>query len=387
MPLSPFNPRLVRGYFLVVATLCCTLPPAAAAAPYRPADDDVVLERLPDRPPVPPAGRAGLPPEVAAGLAQAYIQRARNSGDPRQLGYAQGLLQAWWKTAAAAVPDPVLLLRATLKQARHDFGGALEDLDGLLARSPDHAQGWLTRATVLRVQGRYPEALDACRKLQGLAEPFVERLCTAAIRGLHGEREVAARTLFELADAVNRQPANIAAWYYAERADLEVRAGRLQQAGLLYQHALQAHPGDLDLRAAHADLLLDREQAPAVLALIGPDVSADSLRLRRALALHALKDPRFEAEDAYLRDGFAAAHRRGEALHLREEARYALATGDDPQAALALAQGNWQVQREPADARLLIQAADAAGRPQAAAEVRAWLAESRLQDVRLETGS
>lgn len=385
MSFSPFNPRHARGYFLAVALLCCALSPMAAAEPYRPDGDHIVLERLPDQPPATPTDRASLSPDVAARLAQAYIQRARSSGDPRQLGYAQGVLQSWWHAADA--PDPILLLRATLKQARHDFGGALEDLDRLLGRSPDHAQGWLTRATVLRVQGRYPEALAACRKLQGLAEPFVERLCTAAIRGLHGEREVAARAMFELANAVNRQPATIAAWYYAERADLEVRAGRLQQAGLLYQHALQAHPEDLDLRAAYADLLLDREQASAVLALIGTDVSADNLRLRRALALHALKDPRFEAEDAYLRDGFAAAHRRGEALHLREEARYALATGDDPQAALALAQSNWQVQREPADARLLIQAADAAGRPQSAAEVRAWLAESRLQDVRLESES
>ena len=252
MTLSPSNPRLVRGYFLAAALLCCALPPMFAAAPYRPADDDIVLERLPDRPPTPLADRAALTADAATRLARTYIQRARSSGDPRQLGYAHGVLQAWWKTAATEVPDPVLLLRATLKQARHDFDGALDDLDALLGRSPDHAQGWLTRATVLRVQGRYPEALSACQQLEALAEPFVFQLCTAAIRGLHGEREAAARSMFELANAVNQQPATLAAWYYAERADLEVRAGRLQQAGLLYQHALQAHPEDLDLRAAYA---------------------------------------------------------------------------------------------------------------------------------------
>jgi hypothetical protein len=56
---------------------------------------------------------------------------------------------------------------------------------------------------------------------------------------------------------------------------------------------------------------------------------------------------------------------------------------DDAAQALRLAQRNWSVQREPSDARLLLEAAAKAGDPSAAAPARQWLAESKLQDQRI----
>jgi hypothetical protein len=52
-----------------------------------------------------------------------------------------------------------------------------------------------------------------------------------------------------------------------------------------------------------------------------------------------------------------------------------------PDEALALALANFAVQREPADVRLVLAAALAAGRPDAAAPVLAWLERSGLEDV------
>ena len=49
-------------------------------------------------------------------------------------------------------------------------------------------------------------------------------------------------------------------------------------------------------------------------------------------------------------------------------------------AALALARDNWDVQREPADARLLLEAARAAGDPAAAGPVLDFLAATGLED-------
>ncbi|MGH8482260.1 MAG: hypothetical protein ACRES8_07360, partial [Nevskiaceae bacterium] len=57
--------------------------------------------------------------------------------------------------------------------------------------------------------------------------------------------------------------------------------------------------------------------------------------------------------------------------------------GDAPRA-LLLARRNWLTQREPADARLLLAAAIAAGRPQAAEPVRTFVRDSGLEDARLE---
>lgn len=58
----------------------------------------------------------------------------------------------------------------------------------------------------------------------------------------------------------------------------------------------------------------------------------------------------------------------------------ALMLADDPVTALRLALENWHVQREPADARLVLQAALAAGRPAEAREVVEFLRLAGTQD-------
>ena len=57
-------------------------------------------------------------------------------------------------------------------------------------------------------------------------------------------------------------------------------------------------------------------------------------------------------------------------------------TGDAAQA-LRLAAENYRVQREPRDARILLEAAIAAGDPAAAQVVRDWLRSSGFEDARL----
>ena len=44
---------------------------------------------------------------------------------------------------------------------------------------------------------------------------------------------------------------------------------------------------------------------------------------------------------------------------------------------------NWEEQHEPWDARLLLAAADAAGRPHAADAVREWMRATGLEDARI----
>ena len=68
----------------------------------------------------------------------------------------------------------------------------------------------------------------------------------------------------------------------------------------------------------------------------------------------------------------------------REQARFALHLQRDPQRALNLAQRNWQMQREPWDARALLEAAQAARQPQAALPVLTFLEQTKLQDPIIE---
>ena len=86
-----------------------------------------------------------------------------------------------------------------------------------------------------------------------------------------------------------------------------------------------------------------------------------------------------------LRARFEASRMRGDRVHLREEARFELHLDADPRRALALAKDNWAVQKEPADARILLEAALAANDGAALRALKEWLAQSRLEDVQLAT--
>lgn len=377
-PVPQHVPRYWRGIFFALLALPVAV---AIAAPYEPADDAQVLARVP--PPLQRSGTDLKDPAQAARLAQAYIEQSRQIGDLRWLGYAQSLLAPWWQQAEP--PSPVLLLRATLRQSRHEFASALADLDMLLRREPGNAQAWLTRATILRVQGRYAEARQACLRTLGLTDDFVTSLCAASVSGLAGSLRSSLESLESLEAASALRPPELVAWYWAERTEMLERLGDIRGAEAAYVQALKQVPQDLGLRAAYADFLLDQRRPDEALHWARQntaDDAVDALRLRQVLAAQALGQPEARLREQ-MADGFAAARRRGEAPHLREEARYVLEVERDAPRALALAIENWATQREPWDARLLLAAAQAAGKPQAAQALRQWLKETGYEDARL----
>ena len=91
----------------------------------------------------------------------------------------------------------------------------------------------------------------------------------------------------------------------------------------------------------------------------------------------------FDAHRADLAARFDAARARGDTLHQREEARFELEIRGDAKKALALARDNWEVQREPADLRILGQAALAADDAAALQAFNSWIDDTRLQDATL----
>ncbi len=84
-----------------------------------------------------------------------------------------------------------------------------------------------------------------------------------------------------------------------------------------------------------------------------------------------------------MRARFDASRLRGDRVHLREEARYTLHLLGDAPTALRLAQQNWAVQKEPADLRVLLEAALAARDEAALRTALDWIAATRLEDVHL----
>jgi len=355
-----------------------------------------VLERLPGR--LDPTRRelerlrTGLAADPgnlarAGALARRYIEQARRDGDPRYLGYAEAALKPWWGQARAQAPAEVLVLRATLAQSTHSFADALADLDEVVRREPDNAQAWLTRATILQVTGDHAGAQASCARLFGRAPDLVLQTCLAAVGSLNGRARASyeglARTFAARADA----PAPLRAWSATLLGEMAERLGEYKQAEQHFRAALAIDPHDSYLLAAYADFLLERGRPREVVALLAERTQADALLLRHALALSALGAPEAGRQAAALGARFEAARRRGDTVHRREEARYALSLAGDPREAVRLAKLNWAVQKEPADLRILARAAAASGDAEAARMVRDWLRRSRLEDRTLDLGA
>jgi len=172
-------------------------------------------------------------------------------------------------------------------------------------------------------------------------------------------------------------------WVLTSLAEMAARAGMVTEAGAHFRAALASDAADYYLLAAYADFLLDSDRPKDVAALLQEKTAGDPLMLRYALALQALRSKELPVRIEQLRDRFAASRLRGDRVHLREEAGFALHLLNAPQTALRLAQENWQVQKEPGDVRILLEAALAAGDAAAVGAVTDWLKNCRLEDVQL----
>ena len=366
------------------------------AAPFLPASDQIILERLSTTPGESArvnqstrdmrATLARDPKNVdlAVRMAQLYVSRSRSESDPRLIGQAQAALGVWWSQTEP--PIPVLLLRATIRQSVHDFNSALRDLDQAVRREPGNAQAWLTLTTVQQVTGNLAGAADSCRKVAPLAPPLIGITCLASIDGSQGRAAQAYDTLnnaMVASGAAGRDSIGVRGWALTLQAELAERLARPADAERLYLASLAIDPTDAYTVAAYADFLIDAGRAADVLKLIPADTRGDVLLLRRAIAakLAGASDATQLAHE--LGQRFNASRARGDRVHLREEARFALAVKSDPSNALALARENWAVQKEPLDARIALEAAIAARQPKAVADVLAWIESTQLQGEKL----
>ncbi len=355
------------------------------AAPFVPNEDAQVLERLAERNTpqyrqlkVLQAALARAPGDMsrATALAAAHIRIARQEGDPRYLGYAQSALAPWWRDPNA--PTPVLVLRATIRQSLHDFDAAVADLGTALRREPWNAQALLTRATVLTVQGKYADARADCATLAQAAREIYVIVCIAAIDSVTGKARLAADSLTRALSMLPRNDAATRAYAETMLGEIAHRLGDAS-AQAHFAAALQADPRDLYLIGAYSDWLLDQARPADVVPLVIKETRVDPLVLRLGLAQQALQRPEAAATIGALRAQFDASRARGDVVHRREEARFELHLDRNPGKALALARDNWRVQREPADLRILAQAAAATSDADALATVRRWLAETGLE--------
>jgi tetratricopeptide (TPR) repeat protein len=315
-------------------------------------------------------------------LARAYIDFGRELGDAHYAGYAEAVLAPW--LAKSPTPPLVLIDEATILQYRHQFTDAREQLKRALAQGTDNAQAWLTLATIDMVQGDYPSAVHDCSQVAASGGSVLGIACTGNVRSYLGQAQQSLVILSQIAgDAPSLTPA-FRAWVQGLLAETAERLGDWTQAEDHYRKALALTPKDNYLLVAYADFLLDRHRPEQVLSLLRDCSQSDTAFLRIALAKSALHSSDLPQYVWIMGARFEALAQRGSDYYGREQVRFALYLQHDPRLALDLAQRNWQVQRAPWDARVFLEAAQAANQPQAAAAVLAFIRDTKLQDPVIE---
>jgi hypothetical protein len=387
----PVNSAYLRVGALFFLGCVNLFPTAAFGAPRVPTDAAEVLERLPMRPGdttareltslraavMRAAKEAPGDPLPAAQLAERYFDLATARGDPRYVGYADAVMLPF---AQSQVPA-ALSMRGQLKQYRHDFDGALADFALALKADPQFASAHAWRGAIFLVQANYSAAKAECDALQALKRATLYGACIGLTRAYGGDLAAGfsalQRALDEAKDAGNRL------WLLTRLGEVSAWRGQPEQAEKFYRDALALGIDDGYLLAAWSDFLLDQKRPAEVVKWLANWEASDGLLLRLALAETAQKLPAAQAHVQALADRFAAARMRGDTTHRAEEARFELQLAGNVAASLAVAAANYKVQREPRDARPLLEAAIAAKDSAAAQPVRDWLQSSGFEDAYL----
>jgi predicted Zn-dependent protease len=203
------------------------------------------------------------------------------------------------------------------------------------------------------------ESRQAAARVVMLSDPLTASVVVALVARVEGR---SAKAIPQLAMALERAAASgrslgdlreTAVWAGTVLAEMLAEEKQATAAEGQFRKALELSPRDPYLLGAFADFLLDQRRAPEVVSLLQEHRRVDGLLLRFVEAQRAVREGSEVSALAELRGRLEAARERGDRVHLREEARFHLRlTGDLPRAR-QLAEENWEVQKEPADARLL----------------------------------
>ncbi len=377
-----------RSFFATLAAvLLLTVSGSLQAEPFTPASDDIVLATVPlielaQRDAIARLSRKlDAEPQradIAVSLARLYGDLHAAVGDPRYLGYAESAVAGFTRSA-----DPeILLVRAHLLQARHEFTAAREMLETIVRSHPSEPRAWLMLAAVTVIQGDYEVSRNACARLFVLGNSFEALTCSAEVASLTGRSRHAYERLDAALDSAGAQSPGLRSWSHLVAAGIARRLGDTGAARRHLQAGLELTPTVFAVTAL-ADQLISDGRPQEALALLQDRPPTTAIVLRRAIVSRQLgrADAGYWSRQAAARMHTLA--ERGDDRHAREQTLYAIHLSGQREIALAAAKRNWNLQRESIDAELLLQAAIAAGRADGAAAVLQWMRENESDDVRL----
>lgn len=358
-----------------LAALLVVLAPTCAIAGRPPVvvpkSPQFVLEHL-------PRGYAALMPSATKvppmTQIDALLGTAARSGDNRLAARAEAMLSGF-PTGASASPA-VIKARAFLAQHRHDFAAALKLLNDLIARDPRDGDARLSRAQIFLVQGQLDRARGDCAALSLGIDADSGLLCIAALALRTGDYDSAASMIDRQLAESNPDP-SFNRYMLVTRGEIASRAGDAD-ADHWFESALALAPDDVRTLAAYARHLRSRGQDLRIIRLLAKAPETDGLRLQLALAVHAAGLPQTAALTESQGRRYALAHDVGTQPEMRDEAEFLLTLRGNAPAALALAQRNFESQRDYEDVDILRRAATAAHRPDVLATLDDWAKSQHL---------
>ena len=182
------------------------------------------------------------PNDVAArtGLADAYLQKVRETGDPSFYPRAQALLADALRRRPR--DSAGLTVAGTLALARHDFGGALRLGEAALRAAPDTIRPLGVIADAQVELGRYDDAARTLQRMVDAKPSLASYARVSYYRELHGDLAGAAEAMSLAVDAGGQAPENVA-YVQTLLGNLNFDRGRLDAARRAYLTALVGQPG------------------------------------------------------------------------------------------------------------------------------------------------
>ncbi|WP_143473844.1 tetratricopeptide repeat protein [Limnohabitans sp. G3-2] len=327
----------------------------------------------------------------ALAYARAVFTLGLSEGDLRWYGSAKAALTPWW--TADDLPAEAYFLRGLVKQGFHDFQAGLQDINRAIALEPARAEFWSWRFALHLLLADMAAAQQDIDEMVRLLGPEEAQVYRAVWLYRTGQPWPAVDMLSVAIRSANYQDAGSQDWLGFHWGEALRVAGQPARALAVWGQRLQASPQSHLIRLSLAELLNQQGQyrqaqtiAMAASGKGAPSSTApmsDALLMQAVLASRGLKDPDEARLASQLEARLQSQALRQEALIERPQLIYQIAYGRDLKAGLALSIDNWQLQKEPPDAVLFVQAALALGQARAAEPVLKWAEKTGYTDPQL----
>lgn len=385
---SKHLPRFCRG--CLAASLVLTSLTVGAQARFLPAASDVVLassvhasgERAGELRALEQAWRSQKQDlATALAYARAVFTLGLNEGDLRWFGSAKAAMTPWWQATEMSADG--FFMRGLVKQGFHDFDGGLQDIQKAIAQEPQRAEFWSWRFALHLLLADMPAAELVVANMARLFGPQEAQIYRAVLLYRTGQAPDAVRLLRESIRLADYQDASSQVWIGFHLGEAHRVAGQPDQAIRVWQQILRAQPQSHLLRLSLAALFNQQGQYAQAKAVATHNIQrnasqtassslTDALLVQALLASRGMKSSDEAALAGQMQARLQSQALRQESLIERPKLIYQISYGQDLAAGLALSIENWQLQKEPPDAVLFVQAALATNQARAAEPVVNW---------------